>query len=145
MFIAVSEVWEILDEMCQYGISVHCSTADGSLWFTTVIFFNLSPLRSNTSHSFTLQSLLSVSLWILYLFHFPWCLFSCISQEWSFSSWHAVHQTEGKAFVLKGHFSWIIRGFVINTFILESPQNTGNRVQMNESKTLITTEGDPSS
>lgn len=145
MFIVVKEVWEILDEMCRDGISVHCSTADGSLWFTTdpeqncqhVIFFNLSPLRSNASHRVALHSLLSVSLWILYFFHFPWRLFSCISQEWGFSSWHAVHQTEGQAFVLKGHFSWIIRGFVINTLIVESPQNAGNRVQMNESKTQL--------
>lgn len=152
MFMVVTEIRDILDETCRDAISVHCSMADGSLWFTTdpeqncqrVIFFNLSPLRSNTSHSVPLQSLLSVSLWILYLFHFPWRLFSCISREWSFSSWHAVRQTEGQASVLKGRFSWIITGTVINTLILESWQNAGNRVQMDESQTL-TTEGDLSS
>lgn len=50
------------------------------------ISFNLPLLRSNTSPSVSRPSLSTVFLWISDLFHFPWCLFSCISQEWSLFS-----------------------------------------------------------
>lgn len=49
-----------------------------------VIFFNLPPLRSNTSHHFSSPSPSSTALSEKYLFHLPRFMFSCISEERSY-------------------------------------------------------------
>lgn len=137
--LGANDIWRVLDEMCRDSTAVCCSrgTAEhlmnlcssqqtqsriASMWSPSIFHY------SGQIHlSFSVLSLSSVSLWISYLFHFPWCLFSCISQEWShylFSSSHAVNSTKCQAFALKGnltqtwdavstlmHFSFLTREF----------------------------------
>lgn len=71
-----------------------------------VIFFNLSLLGSNNiSQHPPAIAVVRFCLTLIFV-PFPWCLFPCISPEWShyrFSLSHAVHQSEYLDFVWKGH------------------------------------------
>ena len=83
------DMWGVHDEICWDSINFCCSRSVAELLMNLrytaklsclpVIFFNRLHLRSNMCHSFCRPS--PVFVWISYLIHFPWCLYTCFPHE----------------------------------------------------------------